>query len=898
MAGLSFDDLIPQAAPVAAPDVQPLGPNGVPRITVTPQSPFADAISGIESGGNYKSVGPVTGDGDRAFGKYQVMGKNIGPWTKEVFGKPLSIGQFMSNPEIQDAVFQHKFGDYARKYGPEGASRAWFAGEGGMNDPNRRDVLGTSVADYGRKFMAGLNGPAMAFAGEPDARSDPSNLMAFAQEAPQPASPAASFQPKAQNATPVPAGLSFDDLVPQQSSEPPISFGDLVQPGSPAPSQSPQTTTPQAFGRGAAQGATFNFYDELRGLMEAGGLNPNDPASLSALAQGAARYFSGDKGAANTYDATVARERGIDQAAQQQHPIASTAGSLGGALALPLGAALNGATLPARIGRGIAVGAGTGAAYGAGEGTTPEDRAAQALVGGGLGGLVGGLAAPVVETGAKIVGTALSKPISVIRSAINPEAAASRAVGRAFQDATRTDPGAVSRLNPNELTPSGPQTVLDTLGGQGRDLARSAANLSGEARDTLNASLNDRYVAQTGRFIDWLNKTFNFPNAHAQQEAIDQVERTVNRAAYRKAYQEGDKPIWSPELERLAGSPAVENGVKAAVRNGKDRAVTQGFGGFRVPFTVTDDGRLVFNRGPNGAPTYPNLQFWDYARREISDAASAARRAGRNEEAQRLGSIASALNSELDRLVPSYKQARAGAAGFFGAENALEAGQNFVGQNFAIPAVRAALGKMTPTERKLFQDGFISRYIETINKIPDRADVVRRIYNSPEAREKIKLVVGPQRAAELEAMLRVEGIMQSGLRAVQGNSSTVQQYAQLGLASAAGGAIGAGSGSALGYDPTMSGIVGALTAAGKRGVDRRVAEHIARMLVSKDPNVLNRGISMIARSQKLMAALRSADAASVRIGSNQIPAGAPVLQLPAPSRADDEQPTVPRPPGQ
>lgn len=106
----------------------------------------------MESGGNYRAVGPQTRTGDRALGKYQVMASNVGPWTEEVLGRRLTPREFMLDPQAQDAVFNAKFGGYAQKYGPEGAARAWFAGEGGMNDPNRRDALGTSVAQYAAGF--------------------------------------------------------------------------------------------------------------------------------------------------------------------------------------------------------------------------------------------------------------------------------------------------------------------------------------------------------------------------------------------------------------------------------------------------------------------------------------------------------------------------------------------------------------------------------------------------------------------------------------------------------------------------------------------------------------------------------------------------------------------------
>lgn len=132
----------------AAPSSQPLAPQ-------TSADP-ASAIASIESGGKYDAVGPTTANGDKAYGKYQVMGNNIPSWTKTHLGESMTPDQFLSNPDAQDAVFKGQFGQYQKKYGPEGAARAWFAGEGGMNNPNAKDTLGTSVSDYANRFTKAL----------------------------------------------------------------------------------------------------------------------------------------------------------------------------------------------------------------------------------------------------------------------------------------------------------------------------------------------------------------------------------------------------------------------------------------------------------------------------------------------------------------------------------------------------------------------------------------------------------------------------------------------------------------------------------------------------------------------------------------------------------------------
>lgn len=147
----------PMPAQAPAPPVNNQVPIGSSRIDEGMDA-NAKAIAGIESGGKYDALGPMT-KGDRAYGKYQVMGANIPTWTKEVLGREMTPDEFLRTPEAQEAVFKSKFGALADKHGPEGAARAWFAGEGGMNDPNRRDILGTSVADYGRKFAGATGAP-------------------------------------------------------------------------------------------------------------------------------------------------------------------------------------------------------------------------------------------------------------------------------------------------------------------------------------------------------------------------------------------------------------------------------------------------------------------------------------------------------------------------------------------------------------------------------------------------------------------------------------------------------------------------------------------------------------------------------------------------------------------
>ncbi|MBB2793889.1 UNVERIFIED_ORG: hypothetical protein GGD58_002753 [Rhizobium pisi] len=129
----------------------------VSRSSLPDVSAYAKAIKSIESGGNYGALGPITRSGDRAYGAYQVMGANIPSWTKAALGRSMTPSEFLTDRGAQDAVFSHRFGGYADRFGASGAAQAWFGGPGSVGKGGAgRDILGTSGAEYVSKFNDSL----------------------------------------------------------------------------------------------------------------------------------------------------------------------------------------------------------------------------------------------------------------------------------------------------------------------------------------------------------------------------------------------------------------------------------------------------------------------------------------------------------------------------------------------------------------------------------------------------------------------------------------------------------------------------------------------------------------------------------------------------------------------
>lgn len=558
--------------------------------------------------------------------------------------------------------------------------------------------------------------------------------------------------------------------------------------------------------------------------------------------------------------------------AAKEHPTAHTVGEVTGGVGSMVGAAIpaTGArllgltgTLPQMIGRGAASGAAINAVD---AGVRGNDPVADVGLGGAVGGAVGA-AAPVLGR----VANMLAQPvISTVRGILNPAQEASRRVAGAVQRDVQAGTAGFNDAEFAAQRAAGtPVNLMDMGGETTRALARSAANTSPEGRAVLNRSIDDRFEGQSERLTSWLRSTFHYPDAPAQQAALAQLGRTVNRDAYRLATTAAENRhpagIWSPELERLTSSPDVVDAMRGAAERGAGRAVAEGFGGFN-PGVTFDQGMVNFRRGASGVPTYPDLRFWDYSYRNLRDAADQAFRTGRNSEGGALRAQSNQLRTELDRMVPEFGQARGGAARFFQADDALEAGQNYVNLRLGNRETRQALLRMAPEERQLFQDGFVDRMVQDLRASPDRRSMLNRIANSPAEREKLNIALGPQRAQELEAMLRVEGIMDLARPAVQGNSTTARQLTELGLAGGANFIEGGGSFSADPQALLHSALVyGA--ARGHRTIDHRVARQVAQLLASNDPARLRMGMQMLARNSNLMGAVRNADAALAAVAA-------------------------------
>jgi hypothetical protein len=630
------------------------------------------------------------------------------------------------------------------------------------------------------------------------------------------------------------------------------------------------TTQTDALLKGYLSGATANLADEIYGLSEASGL-PRELGGFRApvgLGRYGADVFSAPAEAKTTgpeqpsgmvpavpaglptggktpfmeaYERAATERRAEQKAAQEQYPGTYLTGEAAGSMVLPGGMAGRVATPLQRMGRGAAFGTGYGALAGAGAGENPLERGKGALFGGALGFGLGAGGPVATELGLGLGQRTVGQVGPTIRGLYNPTGEAERHVAASLLESARSDPRYRTRYTQQEAAGSPAAMVVDLGSEPTRSLARVAANLSAPARDTLEAALDPRYAGQANRVSSWLGHMFNFPNAFHQERALTASKNAVNNPNYRAAYTAGAGHVGSPELERLAGFGEVADAMRKAMKNADTEAAIGGYGAMNPRITLTPDGRVQFNRQPNGMPAYPDLQFWDLTQRELRSQQQQALRAGNDTDARRYGALRRMLNDELDQQVPEFRTAREGAAHFFGAENALEAGQNFLGQGerFGNDAARAAKSRMSPLQRQLFEDGYVSALMRKLLGTKDARDIVNRFGDSEAAREELQVALGPERAAALMNLRRQEEIMTRARTAVKGNSTTMRQYAEMyGTQAGLGiGAAGLGGLGAYHADPAQVGFAAALggLAAGKHAVNRNVMGHVADILTQRTP---------------------------------------------------------------
>lgn len=429
----------------------------------------------------------------------------------------------------------------------------------------------------------------------------------------------------------------------------------------------------------------------------------------------------------------------------------------------------------------------------------------------------------------------------------NTEKAGQKAVGRAMA-ADRAAGVAMSPADEAFARAHGLDLINLDLGGPAtRNLARSAKATSPEATAALTSAV-DRGApgVDTTGFLTKL--VGGSADDLALRSQLEDTARLVNDPAYKRAYSSpAAQSVWTPQIQQLLIAPEMQKAIRQAEGTGKTWAALHGSKPVTNPFVFKPDGTVSMKPGVT-----PTLQFWDQVQRNLRGIEESLPPGG--EAASRVGQLRRALNGSLDSAIPEFKTARQGAAAFFGADNALDAGRMFALQPKNLPEAKAAIAKMSPPDRKAFEIGAASSAIDTL-KSKDTFASVKQVFGSPAAREFWAATLGPGRAAQLESYVKVQAMQEASKQAVIGGSQTHD------LLIGSGMMAGGFAANQFGIDPRLSGaamFVGAARfARGSLGrmVDRKVLTSAAQLLASGDKAALNKVVANASMSPKWRATL-------------------------------------------
>jgi hypothetical protein len=453
----------------------------------------------------------------------------------------------------------------------------------------------------------------------------------------------------------------------------------------------------------AAQGATFNFADELAGII-----NPK-------------------------YQDVV---RGATQQFAQDYPMGSAGLELAGGLATaPF-------TGPLSLGRGITTTgkvlrtAGDLAAQGAlsGAGAADEgDRLTGAAEGAAIGTALGG-GATVLGRGIRsgIINPAMSRlpegamkiaPESMGNYNVRPDYARERLAELLERDAqarimTGVEPGQEAVMGARRLRKLGPEAPIASAGGNTLAEIDMLANLPGTAGRRLG--MQQRRVAkERGDAITKTAERATGVMQSADDELISLAKRQADAAGplYNKL-----RTVTFPiddELQSILGRARLDLGAaqRTATRRGEPQvALRQLKQGDQFPFAAADQ-----------------------LKRTLWDKAKAAKRAGKNNEAADLDRLRLDLVKKLDSLSPDYAKAREAFAGFGELETAVELGQNSLSET--AESLSKLTKEMTPSELEAFRVGAVDSLRQVAGSQSGQTRLLN-MYKEPELQGKLRAIFG------------------------------------------------------------------------------------------------------------------------------------------------------------
>jgi hypothetical protein len=392
------------------------------------------------------------------------------------------------------------------------------------------------------------------------------------------------------------------------------------------------------------------------------------------------------------------------------------------------------------------------------------------LEGGKTGAQLGAFLSPVALYGGKALGSTLQKTAEVtgIQSGAQSVVEATKNIpivksitGKTAQflglsdDAVqrRADTKIIQALQQDKLTVDQVRQAMDTIrksgykpetimefGGDATKRLGEVVSLYPSGSSAAVKLVEERKAGQAERVLTDFQNAFR-TNADALDLAdnLIQTRAKMSQPLYQKAY-EKDVVIGGESLDDFMKLPKFQEAYKKAQTLAE-------YDGIRLP-SLTETNNVI------------DLKTADYIKRGLDDVLFVAKMPTSGIGKTELGKLKEKraefvkFIDDYEGVPVEYKQARQAYSGTTSIIDAIEEGKNFF--NLDARELRKTFDSLTPAEKDAFAVGAYDAVKLKINSGADGADAVRRVFGSPEKRDQLRVLLGDESFAGLEANLARE----------------------------------------------------------------------------------------------------------------------------------------------
>jgi hypothetical protein len=675
------------------------------------------------------------------------MGRNVGPWTKEILGRALTPQQLLRDTDAQDSIFEGKFGQFWNQTGnPNDAASMWFTGKPLAQGANRSDILGTTGARYVRMFNDALKRRGAAMPQSSDITQDD------IQETLRQAGLKGSNTPQNVSA----AGVNSDDINETLRQAGITLGGDNTQTvplPQPRPGDIPQP----------APGPRMGYQQQVvEGMPIIGPLFDKAVAATGAAIE---PYLKDTKGTsfAQRYAKNLSDITAESKEFSESHPVGSTIANLTGAglVAGPMAATKLGGTLLGTYGPSLASRMYTGAAGGATINALDALLRGENPISGAYIGGAGGAAGPVLGAGAQKIASGIigaSKPSAGPLSGLL-SGTASRLTNAVEGETPATLTAAKERM--------GPAGMLGNLTPALTDIAGGLADIPGPQKAIVRQAFQQQAEQQGQRIDTALTKAMG---PKADIETFKNYLTETKKAAADPLYEQWRNMQVQPTPELKALMPTLDK--LGLLKSAEEHALMRD-----VPFDQN-----FFTTGAQ--KNYPTTESWDMIKRAIDARIDSAYSAGEKTKAADLITLKNRMIGEIEKTPAGqvWKQARTEFADRAAIEEQVQAGQDtFLGgrSGQTVDQMRSELQGLSGPEKSARIVGLRNAVGEAMGQSIRGDTMLRNKLLAPNNQEKMRLMIGDKRAGELIKTLEQESYLADQYKNVVGGSPTAPKQQRI-----------------------------------------------------------------------------------------------------------------------